>query len=129
MPYLSTGGRFGPGAVAVLDETLAVLRRAGLSRRAAVEVFATLIAFTIGAAGLEIAWAHTAHDSDEAPAEVRRRLRQRLAAQSRVQHPEVVASARELASVVTTAARGFDAGIESILSGIERGGAASGAAH
>jgi len=42
--------------MAVLEETLAVLRKAGLSERAAVEAFLTLASYTIGAVGFQAAW-------------------------------------------------------------------------
>ena len=59
MPYLSSGWRFGEHARSVLDEVLGVLHAAGLSRRAAAEAMSTLLAFTIGSAGLAAAWGRT----------------------------------------------------------------------
>ena len=116
MAYLGSGWRFGDEAITVLDESLAVLHGAGLSRREAVESFAALIAFTIGCAASDAALA-----SDEEPGEERgerrRRLRLRLASASRASHPHVVEHAAELAALAARRSA-FDAGLERVLDGI-----------
>ncbi|MDP6945490.1 MAG: TetR family transcriptional regulator, partial [Myxococcota bacterium] len=52
MPFLSTASRFGPAATSALNAILDVLRRASMSEKEAVETFAVMCAYTVGAAGL-----------------------------------------------------------------------------
>ncbi len=122
MGYLGHGWRFGDAGLAVLDESLAVLRGAGLSRREAVEAFGALLGFTIGCAAMDAALGAAEGDEEAAAApedraERRRRMRARLAAASRTEHPEIVDCAGELASLVARR-RGFDAGLEQVIAGI-----------
>lgn len=50
LPFISTSRawRFGPAAMATLEETLRVLRDAGFPRRDAPEIYATALALTVG---------------------------------------------------------------------------------
>lgn len=54
IPFVATssGWRFGPAALATMDEALAVLREAGFEPRLAVEIYTTLLALVVGFATL-----------------------------------------------------------------------------
>jgi len=118
MPFLSTATRFGPAALAVLDETLGVLREAGLDERASVEAFLSLASFTIGAAGLEAAWRGATGEGELGADETRRLTRIAFEASPRAEFPRVVELAGELAAA--THAYPFDPGLELILESLER---------
>jgi len=118
IPFLGTSYSFGPGAMAVLEETLAVLRNAGLSERAAVEAFLTLASYTIGAVGFEAAWRRAPpSDLEEDPdPDFEERLRQsrlRFESARRSSHPHVVELAPQLAEAM--GAFPFERGLDRIL--------------
>jgi AcrR family transcriptional regulator len=123
MPYLGSGWRFGEASRSVLDETLGVLHEAGLPRRTAAEAMSTLLAFTIGSAGLAAAFGRSAPAdlASDAPGERRRRLRSHFASVSRARHPNLVESARDMA-MLASPPHAFEAGLSLILDGILRRG-------
>jgi AcrR family transcriptional regulator len=123
IPFLGTSYRFGPGAMAVLEEALAVLRNGGLSERAAVEAFLTLTSYTIGAVGLEAAWQSAApSDAEEDPAlDFEERLRQsrlRFESARRSSHPNMVELAPQLAEAMGEFP--FEQGLDRILESLGR---------
>jgi AcrR family transcriptional regulator len=123
IPFLGTSYSFGPGAMAVLEETLAVLRNAGLSERAAVEAFLSLASYTIGAVGFEAAWRRApASEVEEDPdLDLEERLRQsrlRFESARRSSHPNVVELAPELAEAMGEFP--FEQGLDRILESLER---------
>ncbi len=87
MPFLGTAPRFGPAAMAALDATLAVLQRAGMSKRQAAESFALMCAYTIGAAGL--ASTSRAAESSSDPDEAWRQTRLAIESAPRSDFPAV----------------------------------------
>ena len=95
MPFLSTASRFGPAAMAALEAILGVLRRAGMSERQAVDIFAVMCAYTIGAAGLASAWRTVEGAAD--PDEGRRQMRLAIESAPRIDFPNVVDAAGDLA--------------------------------
>jgi len=111
IPFLGTASRFGPAAMAVLDTTLGVLRQAGMSRREAVEIFAVLCAYTIGAAGL--ASTSRAMERSDDPDEGWRQTRLVIESMPRGDFPEVVDGASALAGMLQHFP--FDVGLESLL--------------
>ncbi len=111
MPYLSTASRFGPAAMAALDATLSMLRRAGMSERQAVDTFAMMCAYTIGAAGL--ASVGRAVESGDDPDEHRRQIRLAFELVPRTDFPAVVDAAADLAEVLQSFP--FDIGLELLL--------------
>ncbi len=111
MPFLSTASRFGPAAMAALDATLRVLRRAGMSKRQAVDTFAVMCAYTIGAAGLASAWTTPASADD--PDEGRRRMRLTIESAPRADFPNVVDTAADLARILQDFP--FEMGLELLL--------------
>jgi AcrR family transcriptional regulator len=123
IPFLGTSYSFGPGAMAVLEETLGVLRDAGLSERASVEAFLALASYTIGAAGFQAAWESLppSPENGELAADLEERLRQsrlRLESASRSAFPSVVELAPQLAQAM--AGFPFDKGLDRILESLER---------
>jgi AcrR family transcriptional regulator len=123
IPFLGTSYRFGPGAMAVLEETLAVLRNAGLSERGAVEAFVTLVSYTIGAVGLEAAWqrAPSSEVNEDPEFDFEERLRQsrlRFESAPRSSYPNLVELAPELAEAVGEFP--FEQGLDRILESLER---------
>ena len=119
LPFVASrvGWRFGPAAMATLDETLAVLGDAGFSRREAAEVYTTALALALGWATLESNGSGEL-EPDERVQERRRLLELRFAAESRTRRPNVVGSARELASA-SLSAKLFDRGLERYLSSLK----------
>jgi AcrR family transcriptional regulator len=122
IPFLGTSYSFGPGAMAVLDETLGVLRGAGLSERAAVEAFLSLASYTIGAVGLEAAWQRPPQpELEEAPdldfEELLRQSRLRFEAAHRSSYPNIVQLASQLAEA--TGEFPFEQGLDRILESLE----------
>jgi AcrR family transcriptional regulator len=120
---LGTSYSFGPGAMAVLEETLGVLRKAGLSQRAAVETFLTLVSYTIGAAGFQATWERSAapaeqEDPDPDAEERLRQSRLRFESARRSAFPSVVELAPQLAE--TTTEFPFEQGLDRILESVER---------
>ncbi len=111
MPFVSTASPFGPAATATLDAILGVLRRAGMSERQAVDSFAVMCAYTIGAAGLASTW--RAVESAKDPEEGRRRMRLAIESTPRDEFPEVVAAASDLARILQSFP--FELGIELLL--------------
>ncbi|MCZ6465488.1 MAG: TetR/AcrR family transcriptional regulator C-terminal domain-containing protein [Proteobacteria bacterium] len=118
MPFLGTSYRLGPGALEVLEESLDVLREAGLDRRSAVEAFLSLMSFTLGAVGLEAAWRRDERELDPGPDERLRQWRVRIESNSSTRYPNVVGAAHELAAV--TGAFPFERGLERIIDSLER---------
>jgi AcrR family transcriptional regulator len=123
IPFLGTSYSFGPGAMAVLEQTLAVLRRAGLSERAAVEAFLTLAGYTIGAVGFEAAWRRAPpSDLEEAPdldfEEQLRQSRLRFESARRSSYPNLVELAPQLAEAMGEFP--FEQGLDRILESLER---------
>jgi len=98
MPFLSTASRFGPAAMAALDTTLGVLRRAGKSEREAVDAFAIMCAYMIGAAELASAWraARGQRDSEEGL----RQMRLSIESAPRTDFPNIVDGATDLAKTL-----------------------------
>ena len=124
MPFLSTASRFGPAAMAALDAILGVLRRAGMSERQAVDTFAVMCAYTIGAAGLASAWRAGEGASD--PDEGLRRMRLTIESAPRPDFPNVVDAAADLARILQSFP--FERGLELLIrrelpdsSGVSRG--------
>ncbi|MBW2269089.1 MAG: TetR/AcrR family transcriptional regulator [Deltaproteobacteria bacterium] len=111
MPFLSTTSRFGPAAMSALNAVLEVLRRAGMSEKQAVDTFAVLCAYTIGAAGLATAWSRADGAGD--PDEERRRMRLSIEATPRSDFPNVVDAAADLAGVLQRFP--FQMGLERLL--------------
>ncbi len=111
MPFLSTASRFGPAAMAALDAILGVLRRAGMSQRQAVETFAVMCAYTIGAA--ELASASKAVESTADPDEDWRRLRLSIESAPRGDFPNIVDGAADLARALQRFP--FEMGLERLL--------------
>ncbi len=111
MPFLSTASRFGPAAMAALDATLGVLRRAGMSEREAVDTFAVLCAYTIGSAGLATAW--RAAEGTGGSAEGRRQMRLSIEAAPRTDFPNLVETAGDLARILQHFP--FELGLELLL--------------
>ncbi len=111
MPFLSTASRFGPAATGALDATLRVLRRAGMSESQAVDAFALMCAYTIGAAGLASAWT-TRRKADD-PDEGRRLMQLSIASAPRSDFPDVVDGAADLARVMQRFP--FEMGLELLL--------------
>jgi AcrR family transcriptional regulator len=123
IPLLGTSYSFGPGAMAVLEETLGVLRNAGLSQHAAVEAFLSLASYTIGAVGCEAAWERRPAPDDEEGLgpDLEERLRQsrlRFESARRSAYPSVVELAPQLAQAM--AAFPFEQGLDRILESLER---------
>jgi AcrR family transcriptional regulator len=123
IPLLGTSYSFGPGAMAVLEEALGVLRNAGLSQRAAVEAFLTLVSYTIGAVGCQAAWERLpAPDEEEDlvpdPEERLRQSRLRFESARRSAYPSVVKLAPQLAEAM--AEFPFEQGLDRILESLER---------
>ncbi len=123
IPLLGTSYSFGPGAMAVLEETLGVLRNAGLSQRAAVEAFLTLASYTIGAAGYQAALERrsVADDEEDPGSDLEERLRQsrlRFESARRSEYPRVVELAPQLAEAM--AEFPFEQGLDRILESLER---------
>jgi AcrR family transcriptional regulator len=123
IPLLGTSYSFGPGAMAVLEETLGVLRNAGLSQQAAVEAFLNLASYTIGAAGYEAAIERrpTPDDEEGLGSDLEERLRQsrlRFESAQRSVYPTVVALAPQLAQAM--AEFPFEQGLGRILESLER---------
>ncbi len=112
MPYLSTASRFGPAAMAALDATLGVLRRAGMSKRQAVDTFAVMCAYTIGAAGLAttLKAADGAGDPDE---EDWRQMRHSIESAPRSDFPNIVDGAADLTRILQRFP--FEMGLEQLL--------------
>jgi AcrR family transcriptional regulator len=111
MPFLSTASRFGPAAMGALDETLTVLRRAGMSRSQAVDAFAVMCAYTIGAATL--ASASAIRPSADDPDEGRRQMRLSIESAPRSEFPNVVDGAADLARILQQFP--FEMGLEQLL--------------
>jgi len=111
LAYLSSGARFGPGAQAIMDETLGVLRGAGISARAAAQAFSVLTAFTLGACVLELAWKRGMAPGDRR--EAQRQSHRQLEALPSGSFPNTVVLAPELARLMT--AFPFELGLEAIL--------------
>ncbi len=111
MPFLSTASRFGPAATAALDAILGVLRKAGMSERQAVDTFAVMCAYTIGAAGLASTWKDTPGVDD--PDEGRRQMRLMIESTPRTHFPNVVDSASDLARILQRFP--FEMGLEALL--------------
>jgi len=123
IPFLGTSYSFGPGAMAVLEETLGVLRGAGLSQRAAVEAFLTLASYTIGAVGSQAAWQRPPPSDGEEPLDpdFEERLRQsrlRFESARRSSYPNVVELAPQLAEAMGEFP--FEQGLDRILESFER---------
>jgi AcrR family transcriptional regulator len=123
IPFLGTSYSFGPGAMAVLEETLAVLRGAGLSERAAVRAFLTLASYTIGAVGFQAAWqGPPSSDAEvELDPDFEERLRQsrlRFESARRSSHPNIVELAPQLAEAMGEFP--FEQGLDHILESLER---------
>jgi AcrR family transcriptional regulator len=123
IPLLGTSYSFGPGAMAVLEEALGVLRNAGLSQRGAVEAFLTLVSYTIGAVGFQAAWERLpAPDQEEdLGPDLEERLRQsrlRFESARRSAYPSVVELAPQLAEAM--AEFPFEQGLDRILESLER---------
>jgi AcrR family transcriptional regulator len=123
IPFLGTSYSFGPGAMAVLEQTLAVLRKAGLSERAAVEAFLTLASYTIGAVGFEAAWRRAPpSDLEEVPdldfEEQLRQSRLRFESARRSSYPNLVELAPQLAEAMGEFP--FEEGLGHILESLER---------
>ena len=123
IPLLGTSYSFGPGAMAVLEETLGVLRNAGLSQRAAVEAFLTLVSYTIGAVGFQAAWERSPAPDEEQDLDfdAKERLRQsrlRFESARRSAYPSVVELAPQLAEAM--AEFPFERGLDRILESLER---------
>jgi AcrR family transcriptional regulator len=98
MPFLSTASRFGPAATSALNAILDVLRRASMSEKEAVETFAVMCAYTVGAAGLATAWPDPGGRAD--PDEKRRRMRLSIESTPRTDFPHVVDAAADLAGTL-----------------------------
>ncbi len=109
MPYLSTASRFGPAAMAALDATLRVLRGAGMSEREAVDSFAMMCAYTIGAAGLASAARVDMSDPDEGT----RQVRLSIESAPRNDFPHLVETAPDLARMLQRFP--FEMGLERLL--------------
>jgi AcrR family transcriptional regulator len=123
IPLLGTSYSFGPGAMAVLEETLGVLRNAGLSQRAAVEAFLTLVSYTLGAVGFQAAWERSAASDEEedlGPDDEERLRQSRLRFESarRSAYPSVVELAPQLAEAM--AEFPFEQGLDRIIESLER---------
>jgi AcrR family transcriptional regulator len=123
IPFLGTSYSFGPGAMAVLEETLAVLRKAGLSERAAVEAFLTLASYTIGAVGFQAAWQRPPPSDveEELDPDFEERLRQsrlRFESARRSAYPNLVDLAPQLAEAMGEFP--FEQGLDRILESLER---------
>jgi AcrR family transcriptional regulator len=122
IPLLGTSYSFGPGAMAVLEETLGVLRNAGFSQSAAVEAFLTLASYTIGGAGFQAAWKRSpAPEEEELSSDPEERLRQsrlRFESASRSAYPSVVDLAPQLAEAM--AEFPFEQGLDRILESLAR---------
>ncbi len=112
MPFLSTASRFGPAAMAALDAILGVLRRAGMSKRQAVDTFAVMCAYTIGAAGLAttLKAADDAGDPDE---EGWRQMRLSIESAPRSDFPNIVDGAADLTRILQRFP--FEMGLELLL--------------
>jgi AcrR family transcriptional regulator len=118
LPFLSTISRLGPAAWATLEETLAVLRGAGLSDQAAVAAFLGMASYTIGAAGMEAAWKQQAMQ-ETVGAEERRRLAQAtIELVPRSLCPSTVAVAPHLARAMVEYP--FEQGLELMLDSLSR---------
>ncbi|MBW2385411.1 MAG: TetR/AcrR family transcriptional regulator [Deltaproteobacteria bacterium] len=111
MPFLSTASRFGPAATAALEAILAVLREAGMSERQAVDTFAVICAYTIGAAGLASTWRDAPGAGD--PDEGRRQMRLTIESTRRTHFPHVVDAASNLARILQRFP--FEIGLEALL--------------
>jgi AcrR family transcriptional regulator len=111
MPFLSTTSRFGPAGTAALDATLGVLRRTGMSKRQAVDTFAVMCAYTIGAAGLATTW--RAVENTHGPDEDLRQMQLTIAATPRTDFPNVVDAAADLARILQRFP--FEVGLELLL--------------
>jgi AcrR family transcriptional regulator len=111
MPFLSTTSRFGPAAMTALNAILDVLRRAGMSEKQAVDTFAMMCAYTIGAAGLATAWIDAEGTSD--PNEDRRRMQLAIESAPRSDFPNVVDGAADLARILQRFP--FEMGLERLL--------------
>jgi AcrR family transcriptional regulator len=123
IPLLGTSYSFGSGAMAVLEETLGVLRNAGLSQHAAVEAFLTLVGYTIGAVGFQAAWERlpAPDDAEDLGSDLEERLRQsrlRFESARRSVYPSVVELAPQLAQAM--AEFPFEQGLDRILESLER---------
>ncbi|MCP4035600.1 MAG: TetR family transcriptional regulator [bacterium] len=112
MPFLSTASRFGPAAMAALDATLGVLCRAGMSKRQAVDTFAVMCAYTIGAAGLAttLKTAERGADPDE---EGWRQMRLSIESAPRSDFPNIVDGAVDLTRILQQFP--FEMGLERLL--------------
>jgi len=113
MPFLSTASRFGPAAMEALDAILGVLRLAGKSERQAADAFAVMCAYTIGSAGLASAWraAEGPQDSEEGL----RQMRLSIESAPRLDYPNVVDGAADLARILQTFP--FEMGLERLMQG------------
>jgi len=123
IPFLGTSYSFGPGAMAVLEETLGVLRKAGLSEASAVDGFVTLVSYTLGAVGCQVAWQRLQpFDQEDDPdldlEEHLRRSRLRFESARRSAYPRVVELAPQLARAL--AQFPFEQGLDRILESLER---------
>jgi AcrR family transcriptional regulator len=118
LPFLSTLSRLGPGAWAALEETLAVLRGAGLSGRAAVAAFLAMISYTIGAAGMEAAWKRGAGGDSAERDESRRLAQAAIELAPGLQCPNIIAVASDLADA--TVAYPFEHGLTLMLESLSR---------
>jgi len=123
IPLLGTSYSFGSGAMAVLEETLGVLRNAGLSQHAAVEAFLSLVSYTIGAVGFQAAWERlpAPDDEEDLSPDLEERLRQsrlRFESARRSAYPSVVELAPQLAQAM--AEFPFEQGLDRILESLER---------
>lgn len=117
IPLLGAAGLSGANALRVLERVLAVLRDAGLGDDSA-PVFHTLMSYTIGAVAVESsALAQTRAEEESSRNEQLRRTQLLLELAPRSSHPNVVASAPQLARFVTD--EGFLAGLDRILAGVE----------
>jgi AcrR family transcriptional regulator len=111
MPFLSTASRFGPAGYRTLDAILRASRRTGMSESQAVNAFAVMCAYTIGAAGLASAW--TTRTSADDPDEGRRRMRLSIESAPRSEFPNVVDGAADLARILQRFP--FEMGLELLL--------------
>ena len=120
LPFVAanSGWRFGPAALATIDETLGTLLAAGFDRDTAVEIQTTTLALAIGWATLDSGGV-TADDPEgaEAGAEARRQLAHRFAGESRQARTNVVGAASELASAAASATL-FEQSVAGYLAGV-----------
>jgi len=116
---LGTTRSFGENTVATMNESLGVLREAGLGAHAATEAYLTLTSYTIGTVGLELALRRSDDLASHTDPEERLRLsRLRFESRPRSEFPHIVDVASAIADVLHD--RPFLKGLDRIIDSMRR---------